>query len=334
MNQLALIPELQKATTQPTAGELHVNRPLTNFSQKYLMDEESYVASRAIPNLPVTHQSDLYVEWDRDDFLRDEAEERADGTESSGGSFRLSRVPYYARVYAHHKDVTDRQRANADPGINLEEVAAQYVTQKLLIRKEALFAAAFMGTGIWGTDVTPGTKWSAAGGDPILDIRTGRRAIKAATGQRANKAIFGALAWDTFLENDLVLARISGGATTSQPAKVMKNLAAQLLELDEIFVMDAIKTTSVKGAASTTRAFIGSEDAVLLYHAPNSVGPDTVSAAVAFSWTGAAGSTPNGLRQKRFRMEHLETDRIEGQMAFDMKKTSAALGYFINDVTA
>ena len=138
--------------TNPTAGDIHVNRPLTNFSQKYLLDASMFVSLNAFPNLPVQFQSDLYYEFDRDDFMRDDAQERADGTESAGGGFTLSTSPYFAKVYAYHKDVTDRQRANADSQVALDESAAQFVMQKLMIRRERLFQETFMATSVWTTD--------------------------------------------------------------------------------------------------------------------------------------------------------------------------------------
>ena len=76
--------------TRPTASDVHVDVPLTNFSVKYMQDQGVFVAQRAMPDLPVQKQSDLYWEFDRADFFRDEAEERADGAESAGGGFGLS----------------------------------------------------------------------------------------------------------------------------------------------------------------------------------------------------------------------------------------------------
>jgi hypothetical protein len=319
--------------SQPTAGEVHVSVPLTNFSQKYLQNMATFVALQAMPNLPVSKQFDLFYVFDRDDFFRDDAEERADGAESSGGAFTLSTSPYSARVYAHHKDVTDRQRQNADPQVNLERSAAQYVAHKLAIRRENLFMNTFMGTGIWTTDFSPTTKWEGASATPLAEIRTGKRVVQQSTGFRPNKAIFGRQAYDTLLDNDDILARISGGATTQLPAMVMRARLMELLELDQIFVADSIQTTSAKGAATPTRAFIASADDMLLYYAPNSVGLDEPTAGIQFSWTGQAGSTPNGMRTKRFRMENRESDRIEGQMAFDYQVTGPDLGYYINNVT-
>lgn len=321
--------------TNPTAGDVHVNRPLTNFSQRYVQRAEAFIATRAFPNLPVEKQSDLYYVFDRDDFLRDEAEERADGAESAGGGFTMSTDPYYAKVYAYHKDVTDRQRANQDSQVRLDQSASAFVTQKLLIRRERLFASKFIGTGIWATDVvgsTDFTKWSDSSSSPISDIRTGKRVVQESTGYRPNKMVIGREAFDTLLDNDEILARITGGANNNIPAQVMKTLVTQLFELDEIFVMDAIYNSSKKGAATQTKSFIGGDNA-LLYYAPNSAGPEEPTAAAQFSWTGLLGNTENGLRIKRFRMEQNEADRIEGQMAFDYRVTGADLGYFFSDVS-
>lgn len=326
--------------TNPVAGDVHVNTPLTNFSQKYLQSMAAFVALAAMPNAPVTKQSDLYYEFDRDDFFRDEAEERADGTESQGSGFNLSTSPYFAKVWAFHKDVTDRQRANADAPVQLDESATQFVMHKLMIRRERLFASRYFATGLWGTDVTgvasggvPGTsfnRWDTAGGDPIADVRFGARTIQGNTGMRPNRLLLGRASWDALLDNDAVLARISGGADPSRPAIVMRQLIAQLLEVEHIHVFDGIFTSTLEGVTPQVRSFIGGDNA-LLYYAPTTVSLNEPTAGVQFSWTGLTGAQTNGQRIKRFRMENLEADRIEGQMAFDYKLTGAALGFFFSD---
>ncbi len=319
--------------TKPLAGDVHVNRPLTNFGQKYLQDPAAFVGGVACPRIGVSKKTDLFWEYNRDDFWRDEVEERAEGTESSGGSFSLSTVPYTAKKYSHHKDVTDDARANQDEGINLDEVATQYVTEKLNIKREVLFASAFMGTSIWTTDFSPGTKWESSTSTPIAEFQTGKRTVQLATGKRPNRAVFGRQAYDTLINNDDILSRITGGATTNLPAMVMRQLLAQILELESIYVMDAIKTTSTKGAASTTRAFIGSADDVLLYYAPATLGWGEPTAMARFAWTGLSGMTPDGFRMKRWYMQEIESTRVEGDMAFVYQKIAADLGYYINNVT-
>ena len=73
---------------------------------------------------------------------------------------------------------------------------------------------------------------------------------------------------------------------------------------------------------------------LLLYYAPNTVSGDEPTAGVVFSWTGYLGATTNGMRVKRFRQEKLESDRVEGQMAYDQKLTAADLGYMFTTVSA
>ena len=322
----------------PTAGDVHVNRPLTNFSQKWLQDDDAFVAMDAVPNLPVSNQSDLYYVFDRGDFYRDEAQERADGAESQGGSFNLSTDPYFARVYAFHKDVSDRQRANQDPGVQLDQSATQYVTHKMLIRRERVFQANVFAGSIWfnGTSAAvagEAAKWTPGGTptDPISQIRGAIRSVHQLTGYRANKMTIGRQGYDTLLDNDEILSRITGGSTTAQPARVMRQLLAALFELDEIHVMDSVYNSAVEGATDSA-SFIGGDNA-LVYYAPLSVSLEEPAAAVQFSWTGLLGNTANGMRIKRFRMEARESDRIEGQMSFDMKVVSPEMGFFFVDVS-
>lgn len=323
--------------TNPTAGDVHVNRPLTNFSQKFLQNASAFVGMRAWPNLPVAKQSDLYYVFDRADFFRDEAEERADGTESAGGGFDLSTDPYFARVYAFHKDVTDRQRANQDSPVALDQSATQYVSGKHLIRRERIMQTNLFAANKWFNGTAAATAgenvdWSAANSDPIKDVRDAIRGVHQLTGYRPNRMLIGRQGYDTLVDNDEILARITGGANTAQPAKVIRSLIAALFEIEEIIVMDAVYNTAVKGAAENN-VFIGGDNA-LLYYAPATVGLEEPTAAVQFSWTGLMGNTSNGMRIKRFRMEHLEADRIEGQMSFDYRLTSGALGHFFTSVSA
>ena len=323
--------------TNPTAGDVHVNVPLTNFSQKYLQDSSVFVAASAWPNLPVAKQSDLYYVFNREDFFRDEAEERADGAESDGGGFDLSTEPYFAKVWAFHKDVTDRQRANQDSPVQLDQSATQFVTGKLLIRRERVMQGNLFAPSLWNNGTAAPTagqnvNWSDVAADPIKDVRDAIRGVHQLTGYRPNKMLIGREAYDTLVDNDEILSRITGGATTAIPAMVMRSLIAALFEIDAIFVMDSVYNTANKGAAEAN-VFIGGDQA-LLYYAPDSVGLEEPTAAVQFSWTGFMGATENGVRIKRMRAELREADRIEGQGAFDYRLTSSALGHLFVSVSA
>jgi hypothetical protein len=321
--------------TNPTAGDIHVKQPLTNFSQKYLQDTNDYVSLRAFPNNPVAKESDLYYEFSKADFFRDQARERADGTESAGGSFRTATNPYMCRVYAIHKDITDRQRTNADSQIQLERTASQFVAQQLMIRRERKFADTFMTGSAWTTNNTSAT-WGADNSEPIDEIDAAKSSVKLLTGMMPNKAIIARDLFNRLKNHPDVLSRIDGGATTSVPALVMRQKLAELLELDQLLIMDAVYNSKAEVAANqndATMTYMAAGD-MLLYYAPNTPSLDTPTAGQQFSWTGLLGNTPEGMRTKRFRMEHLSSDRIEGEMAFDYKVTAPDLGYYFTDAIA
>ena len=336
--------------TNPTAGDVHVNRPLTNFSQKYLQDQRVFVAMRAMPQLPVAKQSDLYYEFSREDFYRNEAQRRADGAESAGGGFRLSTSPYFADVIAFHKDVSDRQRANQDTPVQLDRSATQFVTQKMLLQREGDFLDTYQDPASWtgsvdiqttaidGIGGTAGDAWTAVTSDPIAQIRAGLRVVQGRTGFRPNRLLFTRRSWDIFVDNDAVLDRVIGGATVDIPARVLRRLLAQLLEIDMVEVIDSVVNTAIRGAAESTGFAIGSgltageEEQVLIYYAPMQVSLEEPTAGVTFNWTGLMGNTENGMRIKRFRMEKNEADRIEGQMSYDHKLVAPELGLAIYNV--
>jgi len=319
--------------TAPLAGDVHVNVPLTNFAQRYLQAASNFVGLRAFPNLPVSKQSDLYFVFDKESFLTDDAEERADGTESVGGSFGLSQDPYYARVYAFHKKVTDRQRANADSQIKLEQSASNFVVQKMLIKRERVFVDKMFTAGVWNFHSVVNTDWSVETASPIEEIRTQKREVQLATGYRPNRMLIGRTGFDTLMDNDEILSRIIGGSTTAMPAHVKKQHLTELLELDEILVMDSVVSTLNAAKTENEHKFIGSDDA-LLYYAPMTLDAEEPTAGIQFSWTGFMGATDNGMRIKKFRKESVESDIVEAQMAFDYKRTSAELGVFFSSVSS
>jgi hypothetical protein len=55
--------------------------------------------------VPVQHQTDVYFKWSKADFFRDEAQQRADATESAGTGVNVSTASYAAKVWALHQDL-------------------------------------------------------------------------------------------------------------------------------------------------------------------------------------------------------------------------------------
>lgn len=322
---------------KPTPGDVHVNRPLTNISLAFLQNDENFVATKVFPNIAVQSKSDVYFTYDRGEFNRDEMKERAPSTESAGGGWTLSTDNYSAKRYAFHKDIDDELRANADAPLNLDREATEYVTGKAKLKREKTFVTKFFSAGVWTTDITgvstspnagEAMHWSDAASIPIVNVRTARATILESTGQDPNTLVLGYKVWQALQDHPEIIDRVkySGGVSNDRPAQVTIKALSQLFEVDRILVMKAVENTANEGAANV-HAFIGGKHAMLCYSAP-SPGIMTPSAGYTFSWTGYLGATNEGSRIKRFRLERITSDRIEIEMAFDMKKVAADLGYF------
>lgn len=320
---------------RPTSGQVHVDRALTNISVATLQQAENFAAIRTFPQVPVEHKSDEYFVFDRGDFNRDEAQERAPGTESAGSGYGLSTDTYTAKVYAFHKDIDDQTLANSDEVLRPFQNATTFVTHKLLIRSENEWANKYFTTGVWGTDevgATDFTKWDDyANSDPIQDLRRGINGITEATGLMPNKLTMSRSVFNTLLDHPDIIDRIKYGQTGGGPAMVNRQTLAAILELDEIVISSAVVNSSDQGQADSHSYILG--DNALLTHSPQSAGIETPAAGYRFTWRGLLGGVNDqGLAIKQFRREELESERVEGQAAWDHKVVSPVLGYFFSDV--
>jgi hypothetical protein len=323
---------------QPTSGQVHVDAILTNISVAYLQRAESFIADKVFPVVPVDKQSDKYFVYSKNDWLRDEARVRADGTESVGSGYNITTDNYYADVFAIHKDIGDQTRANADAPINVDREAAEFVTHRLLTRREIQFVTDFMTTGKWSKDITgvaasPTTnetiQWSDyTNSDPIEDIEAGKASILSTTGLEANTLVLG---YDVFrrLKNhpDLV-DRIK--YTSSQT--ITEDMLARMFDIERVLVSKSVKATNAEGATGAY-SFTTGKTALLAHVAP-SPGILTPSAGYTFSWTGVSQGLGLTIGTSTFRLESLRATRVEAELAFDNKVVAQDLGYFWNSIVA
>lgn len=314
---------------QPTQNQVHVDAILTNISVAYMQKQENFIANKVFPIVPVDKQSDKYFSYTKNDWFRDEARLRADATESAGGGYNLTTSSYSADVWAFHKDIGDQTRANADAPINVDREAVEFVTSRLLLKMETEFVSNFFGTGVWGTDNTPANLWSDyTNSDPLNDVEDAKRAILATTGFEPNTLVLG---YDVFKElknhPDLVdrIKYTSSNVITT-------DMIARMFDVERVLVSKSVKATNNEGGTAAYD-FTAGKNALLCYSAP-SPGLLQPSAGYVMSWTGVSGGLGQTIGASRFRMESVKADRIEGEMAFDMKVVAADLGYFFSAVVA
>jgi hypothetical protein len=330
---------------QPTLSQVHVAAPLTNIAVAYMQDNGHYIADKIFPTVPVEYQSDLYYTWSKDDFFRDEAQLRADGQESAGSGLNLTTASYAALVWALHKDIGDQMRRNADPAVDIEVAVTRALMQKLLIRRDRLFASKYLATSIWGTDITgvasaPSAsqvfQWSdGANSDPFSDVAAGQTAILQNTGQEANVLTLGYPVYQALRKHPLVVDRIK--YTMQADAKaITPELLAAAFDVDRVVVAKAAYNSANEGATGSYNFAVGK--VALLCHAAPEPGLMVPSAGYIFGWAGLEGNNSDGIsawsEPVPNRGKPGSTMRCEAEMAFDMKVVGTDLGYFFTSIVA
>jgi hypothetical protein len=325
---------------QPTVGDVHVAAALTDVAVAYWQDESSYIADKVFPMVSVQHQTDVYFVWSKADFFRDEAQLRADATESAGTGVNLTTQTYSAKVWALHQDIGAQVRANADPSVDLDIVATRQLMQKMLIRRDRIFMTTYMKTGVWGTDVTgaaggPVYQWSDdANGDPFTDIALGQTTVLQNTGLEPNTLVMSYPVYQALRKHPLVIDRIK----YTNPAfsgKITPQLLAEAFDIERILVSKAVYNTAAEGATATM-AFVMGKSALLCYTAP-SPGIMVPTAGYTFGWSGL-GEGMNNLGVATYQIpmpwRGIKTVRTEVEMAFDMQIVGSDLGYYFNTIVA
>lgn len=326
----------------PNRSNLHVDSLLTNISVAVLQEQTVFIANRVFPAVPVTKQSDLYPVYNAGDFHRDEMQVRAPGTESAGGGFRINPDNhFFCQVYALHKDIADQEREAADPVFQLNRDATVYLTLQALIKKERLFAQNYLTTGVWGTDLTgvptpPSNanqflQWNDANSTPIQDIREAITKV-ASTGREPNILIMGRSVYDKLIDHPEIVDRVKYGTQAGDKVSTIGiPELAKLFRIGQVLVMSAVVNTAAEGQ-TTVNSFINDKTALLAYTTPTP-GRLTPSAGYDFQWRGLYRGI-NGQRMKNFRLERIDSDRIEIEQAFDLRVVAPDLGVFFQSAVA
>lgn len=327
----------------PTFATAHVDEYLTGLSVAYVQSPNNFVADTAFPIIGVDKQSNKYPIFSKADFLRDDAKPRAPGTESAGGGFRISNDSYLCEPFAYHYDLPDKLRGNWSCSLDADTAAVQYLNQKLMIRRERKFAADFMATSVWtGTTDQTGSatvattnvflQWNDAASTPIEDITTQAGVIHVACGFLPTTFVCG---WPVFnaLRNH---PDIKDVIKHTQRGVVTEEILAGVLGVERVLVAKSIYNSAAEGATATNARII-STSALLMYTTP-SPSMTQPTAGYTFSWTQFDNikqlASSGAMGVSRFRMEHLKSDRYEGEADFDQKAVDLGAAVFFTGAVA
>lgn len=326
----------------PSQSDLHVNQPLTNVSIAYMMKSEMFIADKVFPRVPVSKQSDLYWKYTKSDWRRTDVQRRAPGTESAGIGWKQDTGQYFCHVYAVHKDIDDQIRSNADSVWNLDRDASTFVTNQLLLKRDLDWSTTFFKEGVWGRDMVAGAvgadgfePFNDAASDPVVffsDLQT--EYIKQA-GRKGNTLVLGANVINQLKNHPDLIDRIK----YTQKGVVTQDLLASFLDVEKVLVSYASVTDVEENADGREQdenadyEFINDPDSALLVYTPSSPSLMTPAAGYCFNWKGYLAGNSHGTRVKNFRLERIASDRIEGEMTYDMKVVSPDMGVFMKNAS-
>ena len=324
----------------PTAtnieGRLHVDRYLTNYSVMFVQDSRNFVAQRAASVIPVQKQTDIYVFYNRGYFWRDEAQPRPLGGRPQQVGYKIGEGTYSAVEYGLEHVVDDRQRANADEPIRLDENATILLTQKQLIKQDRIWGQRFFTSGVWATElngvITPGPNqflpFNDAQSEPIEVIDEAKDTIARKTGFMPNTLVLGAAVKRMLRTHPDISDRIK----YTQTGIADDDILATLFEVDNVITARSVFNNADEGATDNFE-FILDETAMLLAYIDPNPALDSPTAIGNFAWTGLMPGETNAIGgvMERGRDDRAHSDYFQNRMAWDLRQIAAELAVFFNN---
>jgi hypothetical protein len=322
-----------------TPSSVHLDQPLTNLTLAFAQDQSNFIADKVFPVVGVERQSDKFYIYDRDNMNRTgDVKALAPRTEVNRIGLSISNSSYYADVFGLGMDFDQQTLANEDAALDIRSAGAQTLATRLMIHREEQFAANFFAASIWGSESTPTNLWSDyTNSTPIADVTNARRTMQLKSGGfKPNTMVVGKEVRDILINHPKILARLNGGSTVSNPALITDAKLAEIFEVENFYIMEAVKNDSVEGVAESN-SFIGGKHA-LLVHGPKGAGLMTPAAGLTFAWNNVPGANNLGITVESFSDDALKrqqvAEHIQVKMAYDMQVTGADLGYFFDTVVA
>jgi len=325
-----------------TPSSVHIDAPLSNLTLAYAQSQENFIADKVFPTVGVDKQSDKYYIYSRADMNRTgDVKKLAPRTEVERIGMTVSSDSYFADVYGLGMDFDEQTLANEDAALDIRSAGAQTLAMRLMVHREEQFATNFFAAGLWGSqDLVSGrslTEWDEANSTPIKNITDASRTMQLKSGGfRPNTLVVGRKVHDVLVNHADIINRLSGGATVSNTALVTKAKLAEIFEVENYYVMEAVQNDTAEGSTAVN-TFIGGNHAMLCY-TPGNAGLMTPAAGLTFAWNSIPGANNLGITVESYSDDALKrqqiAEMIQVKMSYEMKIVGADLGYFFEQIVA
>lgn len=327
-------------SAQNIQGNTHIDKYLTNYSVSFMQEASNFIANAASSQIPVSNQSDLYAIYDKGYFFRDELEARPLGGRPTQVGYKISQGTYAATEYAAEHVVDDRQRANVDSPISLDQNATRLLTSKAMINRDRKWATSFFKSGVWGLDLTgvsssPSSnqflQFDQSGSNPIGVIDVYKDYIWQRTGMKPNTLVLGSKVRRVLRTNADIVDRIK----YTRVGLAEEDLLASLFDVERVVTPMSIYNSAMEGATDSFQ-FIVPETGMWMGYVERNPTLDSPTAIASFNWTGLLGGAANELGGviTRGRDDRAYSDYFHIRSAYDLRAISTELGIWFGSAVA
>lgn len=307
----------------PTNSQVHNSKPLENISVAYA--NQSFIANMLSPNVPVKHETDDFFVYSKDSLIIPDTK-RADGAPSREASFSLSTSSYTVTQHSLSDIITDRKRQNADPAIDLEKDTTEYLTEKIMMRKEYDILTAIGTKSNWAAEysLTSTFAWNANTtlSNPIDFALSAGSTIAKNSGYLPNVC---AVDYSTFLALKKHVSIVDRIKYTS-PESVSEGLIARLFEVDKLLVSRAVYNANEEGMADSMTFMM--TDCAWFGYVEKSPGLKKASALYTFVTTNANNSP---MSVKKWRDDDRGGDKVEVSHMYQHKIVASDCAFYIGN---
>lgn len=320
--------------------DLSVNAVLTTMNVMHT--QGSFAANKMFAVVPIEEQTFRFKVFDRADALRTDARKRTPGSLAAQKTIGITETSGFAEEIAIASILPDEDRATKDSIVD-DALQSEMLSQDCLIRRDLDFALVFLANAVWGnTDqvgvaAAPGANgfvfWDAANASIFTNVKAWKRTVKLACGRWPNVACITPDVWDVITDDPDIVDRIKH--TMGPIAVVTKELVAALFELEEIVVIDSVRTTSAEGAATFTSSFMDTEKMLLAYREKS---PSKRKPAAGYTFTWAKYDQikepmeDGGAAILKWREEKIHSDMFEAQMLYLMAIVTGSAGILARNI--
>jgi hypothetical protein len=311
-------------------GDFHVDKLLSNVGLAWRNKE--YIGTNILPTVNVKNETDLYAEYDKADWFRDEVRKRAAGTPAAriGLGVTLT-ASYTAEEYAIAAAIPWRVKNNADSILSLNTQVTQLLADAILRARERRISTLLFEDGTasnWtsNTALTGNNQWNnytAADSTPISDIDTGiKTVIENTAGHYPTDIVMGKdVYWKLRRHPEIIDHAYAGG--DRGPKTITPGKIGEIFGIPNVHVGYARYNTSAEGATASYSDIWGKHCWIGFNNKTPSM------------WT------PSAVYQFRVRYrvrswfnDEDEADIIEAGEIVDEKLISASCGYLITSAVA